>query len=338
MSEAEEEQEQQQAAAATAAAPVLVYGARGWIGGLLLRAAEQQGLRCVAAQSRAHDAPAVRAELARVRPRLVFAALGRTHGAHDGVAYGTIDYLEQPGKLPENLRDNLVAPVTLAALCRDARVPFASIATGCIFEADARDIADDARPGFGDDAAPNFVGSSYSVVKGATDTLLRLHADTALWFRIRMPITHDLHPRSFLTKIASYDKVCSVPNSMSVLDGPHGLLALFLRMALAGYTGCYNGCNPNVMTHDEILALYRERVDPAFAWANFSLAEQSRVLAAGRSNNRLDARKLQAAAAELGVRLPPLREAVCGVLDAVAASRRSRAETRPPPAAAAFGQ
>ena len=65
MSEAEEEEQQQAAAAATVAAPVLVYGARGWIGGLLLRAAEQQGLRCVAAQSRAHDAPAVRAELAR---------------------------------------------------------------------------------------------------------------------------------------------------------------------------------------------------------------------------------------------------------------------------------
>ena len=84
-------------------------------------------------------------------------------------------------------------------------------------------------PGISDEASANYFGSSYSTVKGATDSLLRLlFADSALWFRIRMPITHDLHARSFLTKITRYEKVCSMPNSMSVLDGPHGLLSLFL--------------------------------------------------------------------------------------------------------------
>ena len=138
-----------------------------------------------------------------------------------------------------------------------------------------------------------------------------------------MPITHDLHPRSFLTKIASYEKVCSIHNSMTVLDGPTGLLGLFLKMGLAGYTGCYNGCNPGVMSHDEVLSRYRERVDPGFTWTNFTLEEQAAVLAAGRSNNRLDARKLQGAAEALGFRLLPLPAAVEEVMASIATARET---------------
>ena len=289
---------------------------------------DSEGLFCVQAESRAEDPQGVREELARVRPRLVFAALGRTHGVHEGQSFGTIDYLEMPGRLRENVRDNLVAPLTLAAICREAEVPFASIATGCIFEAAKEEILDESLPGFDDNAPGNFFASSYSTVKGAADSLLRLlFADSALWFRIRMPITHDLHTRSFLTKILRYDKVCSMPNSMSVLDGPSGLLSLFLKMALAGYKGCYNGCNPSVMNHNEILALYRDIVDPSFEWRNFSITEQDEVLAAGRSNNRLDHRKLQAAAEALNFPLPTLQVAVTSVMRSIAYPTAHSAET-----------
>jgi hypothetical protein len=152
-------------------------------------------------------------------------------------------------------------------------------------------------------------------VKGVTDQLLRvLFADSALWFRIRMPLTHAPHPRSFLSKILAYERICSVPNSMSVLDGPDGLLGLFVDMALAGYTGCYNGCNPGVLSHNEVLEMYRDVVDPSFTWRNFTLEEQALVLRAARSNNELCSEKLSAAAAELGRPLVPLRAAVLSVL------------------------
>lgn len=308
---------------------VLVYGGGGWIGGMLKGVVEARGLRFEDATARGDDAEAVRAEVARMAPRLVFAALGRTHGVCGGRAFATIDYLEQPGKLVENLRDNLVAPLVLASACRDLGVPFASVATGCIFEAeDTEDIVREDLPGFADDAAPNFTGSSYSCVKGATDRLLHaLFADSALWFRIRMPLTHDLNPRSFLTKIASYDKVCSVPNSMSVLDGDSGLLPLFVDMALAGYRGCFNGCNPGVLSHNDILAMYKAEVDPSFAWQNFSLEEQAAVLAAGRSNNRLCSRKLEAAAVALGTPLPDLQTAVQGIMRHLAAHHRNESSS-----------
>jgi hypothetical protein len=293
---------------------VLVFGAGGWIGGLLREPVESRGLEYRAASCRADCAAAVRAELRAARPRLVFACVGRTHGP----GHNSVDYLEQPGKLPENLRDNLVAPLVLAHECQRAGVPFACLATGCIFEGGAHEA-------FAEDAAPNFHGSAYSCVQAAKDQLLAaLFADSALWFRIRMPITHDLHPRSFLTKITRYERVCSAPNSMSVLDGAAGLLHLFVAMALAGYRGAYNGCNPGVLSHNEVLALYRDVVDPAFTWQNFSAQEQAQVLAAGRSNNRLCALRLQQAAAELGLPLPSLREALLGVMRSLRGPERAK--------------
>ena len=295
---------------------VLIFGGTGWLGGLLAREVEARGLQAVAAEARGEDYEGALAEVLRVRPRLVFSALGRTHGSEAGVRYDTIDYLELPGKLPVNLRDNLVAPLALAAVCARLGVACASLATGCIFENGVYD----------EDARPNFAASSYSAVKGATDQLLRLlFADSALWFRIRMPITHDAHPRSFLSKILRYERICSVPNSMSVLDGPQGLLGLFVDMALAGYTGCYNGCNPGALSHNEVLEMYRDVVDPEFKWRNFTPEEQAQVLLAARSNNELCARKLGAAAAELGRPLPPLRAAVMSVMLALrdATSRRA---------------
>jgi 3,5-epimerase/4-reductase len=301
--------------------PVLLYGGAGWIGSHLQRLLEEEGTHFVLGAARADNRADVDAELGAVDPSLVVAALGRTHGVHDGRSYGTIDFLEQRGRLTDNLRDNLEAPVVLAALCHARRIPCAQIATGCVYEAaDLAAIADEGVPGFAEDDPTNFVGSSYSTVKAGTDRLLRLFPNV-LFFRIRMPITHDLHPRNFLTKIVHYEKICSVKNSMSVLDGPGGLLRLFLAMARKGRVGCFNGTNPGVLSHDEILASYRDKVDPAFTWKNFSVAEQNALLASGRSNNRLCSTALSKAAEELGMALPSLQVAVDGVMDAIAAQR-----------------
>jgi len=63
-----------------------------------------------------------------------------------------------------------------------------------------------------------FFGSSYSIVKGFTDRLMKLYGDSALTVRIRMPITDEFNERNFITKITNYQKVCSIPNSMTVLN------------------------------------------------------------------------------------------------------------------------
>ena len=49
-----------------------------------------------------------------------------------------------------------------------------------------------------------------------------------------------------------------------------------------------NYTNPGAISHNEILELYKCYVDGDFAWSNFSVEEQAKVIVAPRSNNLLD--------------------------------------------------
>ena len=99
-----------------------------------------------------------------------------------------------------------------------------------------------------------------------------------------MPLSDDLAPRNFITKITKYAKVVNVPNSMTVL---HELLPISIKMTERGLKGVYNFTNPGAISHNEILTLYKQYIDPNFTWVNFSLEEQAKILKAGRSNNLL---------------------------------------------------
>jgi len=108
-----------------------------------------------------------------------------------------------------------------------------------------------------------------------------------------MPITDEINPRNFITKITNYNKICSIPNSMTVLNE---LLPILIEMALKGQVGTVNLTNPGTITHNEILEMYKEIVDPKFSWSNFSIEEQNAILASKRSNNCLNTEKLESIA------------------------------------------
>ncbi|KAK4533004.1 hypothetical protein CCYA_CCYA15G3861 [Cyanidiococcus yangmingshanensis] len=121
------------------------------------------------------------------------------------------------------------------------------------------------------------------------EELLRTAYENVLILRLRMPVSDDLSPRSFVTKITRYEKVVNIPNSMTVLTE---LLPVALDMSERGLTGVYNFTNPGSITHNQVLALYKKYIDPEFQWKNFTLEEQAQILKAGRSNCELDGSKL----------------------------------------------
>lgn len=269
---------------------VLLYGANGWIGGMMSSLLKKNNVDYVASGVRANDKVAVENELITIAPTHVMSFIGRTHGTYEGKQYTTIDYLEQKGKIVDNVRDNLFSPMVLAVLCKKHNIHFTYLGTGCIFKYDETHLMGDESSGFGENALPNFFGSGYSVVKGYTDELMHLFEDSVLNLRIRMPITDKLEPRNFITKITTYDYICSIPNAMTVLDE---LLPYALDMAKNNVTGTVNLTNPGLISHNEILELYKEIVDQSFTWKNFTPEEQAKILAADRSNNCLDTNKLQ---------------------------------------------
>ena len=268
---------------------ILIYGSKGWIGTQFVDILKNNNISYIEGIVRVNNYDELLKEIDQISPTNVISFIGRTHGKIDNKIYSTIDYLEQDGKLVENVRDNLYSPLLLAEICTKLNIHYTYLGTGCIFKYNLESFGLEEN-GFTEDSLPNFFGSSYSVVKGFTDRLMHLYDKSVLNLRIRMPITGEKNSRNFITKITTYDKICSVPNSMTVLPE---LLPIVLDMMQKKLTGTINLTNPGLISHDEILEMYKEIVDPNFKWKNFSIEEQRSILASDRSNNYLDTTKLE---------------------------------------------
>jgi 3,5-epimerase/4-reductase len=54
-----------------------------------------------------------------------------------------------------------------------------------------------------------------------------------------------------------------------------------------------NYTNPGAVSHNEILQMYKDHIDPEFTWKNFTVEEQAKVIVAPRSNNLLDTKRVR---------------------------------------------
>jgi 3,5-epimerase/4-reductase len=307
----------------------LVYGAHGWIAkqfAQVVRRDESSSVHLVEATARGDDYAAVLVEVRRVKPARVISMLGRTSAPALEIkslvdtARSTIDFLEQPGNLRMNVRDNLMAPLVMERVCRETNTHFTYLGTGCIFthgqapttpsptnikaaatcdgqaaaaacdnSTDISKAGDVAHHYEGD--APTFFGSSYSTVKGMADVWMH-HSPHTLNVRIRMPITSGkTDGKNFLAKLIAYSKtqIHSTLNSMTVLDD---LLPVLVRYIKSGRVGTMHLANPGPMTHNQILELYKHIVEPTLTWRNADAKEMETMLLAKRSSCVLDTAKL----------------------------------------------
>ena len=279
----------------SASAPkFLLFGRTGWLGGMLAKLLHDGGHDVSFASSRLEHVADVEQEIERSGCTHVLNAAGLTGRPN-------VDWCEE--HKAEVLRVNVIGTLALAAACRAHGVHLTNLATGCIFhydEAHPQDAERDAETLVALDEAltftetdeANFDGSFYSVTKGHVESLLRSY-DNVLTLRVRMPIDAAVttNSRNFVYKIAHYERVVDIPNSMTVLPE---LLPYAIELALRGRTGVFNYTNPGAISHGQVLELYREYIDPSFEWEHFSVEEQAMVIKAGRSNNELSSRKLWA--------------------------------------------
>ncbi|XVF18457.1 hypothetical protein REPUB_Repub11eG0023200 [Reevesia pubescens] len=258
----------------------LIYGRTGWIGGLLGQLCEKQGIPFEYGRGRLEDRSSLVADIQSIRPTHVFNAAGVTGRPN-------VDWCES--HKTETIRTNVAGTLTLADVCRQHGLLMMNFATGCIFEYDAAH-PEGSGIGFKEEDKPNFSGSFYSKTKAMVEELLKEY-DNVCTLRVRMPISGDLNnPRNFITKISRYNKVVNIPNSMTILDE---LLPISIEMAKRNLRGIWNFTNPGVVSHNEILEMYKTYIDPKFQWVNFTLEEQAKVIVAPRSNNEMDASKLK---------------------------------------------
>jgi len=279
---------------------LLIFGSKGWIGTQFVtylneNYKDDNNFNYIETNVRADNEIMVNDIILAHSPTHIISFIGRTHGE----GFNTIDYLEQKGKLKDNIRDNLYAPLVLANIANKYKIHYTYLGTGCIFSQE-----NPYDKSYKEEDNPDFFGSSYSIVKGFTDRLIRLYPNT-LNLRIRMPIVNFNHQRNFITKITNYDKITSMPNSMTILSDFYPIIVDLIKRK---ETGTLNLTNPGLISHNEILEMYKEIIDPSFKWNNFTIEEQNKILASERSNNQLDSAKL--------VKLyPNIRDIKTGVKD-----------------------
>jgi dTDP-4-dehydrorhamnose reductase len=257
----------------------LLFGHKGWIGKQILELLKLNlENEIITSDIRVDNYNEIEKLIINSKPDRIISIIGRTYGNN----MNSIDYLEQKGNLKININDNLYSPLNLAFISNKYNIHFTYMGTGCIFNGYDKEYTEDDEP--------DFFGSSYSIVKGFTDKIIK-NFDNVLNVRIRMPITTDINcNRNFINKIITYKKICSMNNSMTVLPD---LLPLLIDMVFKKEIGTINLVNPGYISHNEILELYKEHINSDFNWENMTIEEQNQLLLSERSNNILNTSKLQ---------------------------------------------
>ncbi len=257
----------------------LIFGGKtGWIGQKIVKLISEQKHIIIIADSRLENRQDIINEIEKTKPDFIINAAG-INGRPN------VDWCEDNKQ--KTIRVNIIGTLNLIDLSYLYNIHLTNISTGCIYQYDSKHSIEN-NIGFTERDEPNFNGSFYSRSKTISEKLI-LEYPNVLNLRFRMPISHENHERNFITKITNYKKIINIPNSVTVLED---LLPIAIDMTLKEIKGNYNFVNPGIISHNEILDLYKECINPNFTYENFTIEEQSKILKAGRSNCHLDVAKL----------------------------------------------
>lgn len=257
----------------------LVFGGeRGWIGQKMVHILEKEGHTVHPAVARLEDRNGIEQEIKDRKPDYIINAAGI-------IGKPNVDWCESHKE--ETIRGNVLGALNVVDIAFQHNIHVTNISTGCIYQYDAEHPLGSGK-GFTEEDEPNFSGSFYSRTKIMAEKLILMYPNV-LNLRVRMPISADLDPKSFIGKIIQYKKLINVPNSMTILED---LLPLIPQMIERGLVGNYNFVNPGTISHNQVIELYKEYINPAHQYENFSIEEQNKILAVPRSNCELSAAKL----------------------------------------------
>ncbi len=198
----------------------------------------------------------------------------------------------------ETILGNTILPILIAEACQEKNVYFLHIGSGCIFYGEAPDPKGWKESDFGNPKAV------YSKAKYAADLALSTLPNVGI-ARIRMPIDYIPSPGNLIDKLASFEKVIDVENSVTVLED---MVDVFHQLLEERAVGIFHVTNPGTIKHREIIKLYEELIDPNHTneWIeNDELVKQG-LATKGRSNNFLQSENLE----KFGIKMRPIDVAI----------------------------
>lgn len=198
----------------------------------------------------------------------------------------------------ETIKGNTILPLMIAEACQKKNVYLLHMGTGCIFYGDSPHGDPWREDDFGNPVAV------YTRSKMAADLVLEKLPNVGVG-RIRMPLDFRSHPGNLINKLASFERVVDVENSLTVVDD---MIDVFHQLLHKKAEGIFHVTNPGSIKHKEILGFYEKYVDPNHH--NEWISEQELVTMGladkKRSNNIMQSQNL----AKYGITMRPVKEAV----------------------------
>ncbi len=251
----------------------LIFGRGGWLAHKLKHHFKGEGGAVISGANVTNFNEVVR-DILVYQPQIVINAAGVTGKPN-------IDWCEtSPGI---TLHVNTVGAINVALASVSTGRFMLHLSSGCIFEGTDAVMFDEEDP----TTPPSY----YSKTKAWADEILK---DMPVCIvRLRMPIDTEPSPRNLIDKLVGYDKIIEARNSVTIIPD---LIEAIHRLIESRSTGIYHVVNPGVVSHREILDLYREYVDPALPEKEFIDPEElykQGLAKARRSNCVLSTQKLK---------------------------------------------
>tara|TARA_B100001059_G_scaffold109603_1_gene109665 strand:+ start:2825 stop:3682 length:858 start_codon:yes stop_codon:yes gene_type:complete len=142
-------------------------------------------------------------------------------------------FLNDNKYLKDNIQNNLFIHILISNICLEKNIHFTYIGTGCIFSCDKSYI-------FDENDEPNFFKSSYTLIKSFTDKLLSLNEKKILIIRLRQCLNDDISKQNFINKFLSYDTICDIQNSFTVIPSIFPIISLLILEKKCGKFNCVN--------------------------------------------------------------------------------------------------
>lgn len=256
----------------------LIYGTTGWIGKQFLNYINKD-INIIKGQSRFENFNDIKEEIEKHNPDRVIILGGLTYKQ----PATNIDWCEDNKQ--EVIRVNVMGILNIADICERMNIHCTILGTGCIYTYSCLKgciINEDYFEEFDEDCMWNFDKSFYSKTKAYVQELLKCYNNTLL-LRIRMPINNSDDPKNFITKLKSFNKIISIPNSMTVLPE---LIPVMIKLIEEQEVGTWNIVNPGTISHKEIMDMCN--IEKEYV----SITEQSKLTRVARSNNCLSTDKL----------------------------------------------
>jgi hypothetical protein len=126
-----------------------------------------------------------------------------------------------------------------------------------------------------------------------------------------MPVSKLISGRNLIDKLVAYNNICSIKNSMTVLDD---MWPIIDKMIEIKEKGVYNLTNPGTAEHNWILKEYKPLFNPSHTWNLISYEEQMNYIKSERSNNEMDTTKLENFCKIHNIELLPIKESIIRAL------------------------